>query len=388
VHSTPSRCALRHRTAVGAVRPSRTPDYQPFRSDSDIGQLIGAAVFAACLAFITPRANAQRVVHEVTCRPATTPPAYEPRVRTAIVYDNFTGIFDSSDAAPNLCVNILEDVSFAPGPWASAAPAGQVRTITEISYGLWVYSGFLTVPEDVLFIFWRAEDVRFEGWTGAGSEMFRPDAEPFAVLRVPRPLDFYYRLTSDLSSLPDGGIRVPDGARGFVLHAAWVQAGYTPARFQDLGEGLYGGCNFEYYRGFVFGSSSMSPSGENPAVVGSTQLSYGRDMATTSMCPSLGRFIGNGGPPAAVGDVEHRWWSGNPARGLRLQFRGTVPSCGTADFNRDGVPGDDADIAAFFGCLAGNCCQPCESVDFNDDGDAGTDQDIEAFFRVLAGMPC
>jgi hypothetical protein len=60
----------------------------------------------------------------------------------------------------------------------------------------------------------------------------------------------------------------------------------------------------------------------------------------------------------------------------------------TADFNGDGDIGTDADIQAFFACLAGDCCATCGSADFNGDGDIGTDADIESFFRVLAGGPC
>jgi hypothetical protein len=65
-------------------------------------------------------------------------------------------------------------------------------------------------------------------------------------------------------------------------------------------------------------------------------------------------------------------------------------ACGTSDFNGDGDFGTDADIEAFFACLAGNCCPTCfvGGADFNMDGDTGTDADIEAFFRVLAGSPC
>jgi hypothetical protein len=64
--------------------------------------------------------------------------------------------------------------------------------------------------------------------------------------------------------------------------------------------------------------------------------------------------------------------------------------CGSADFNCDGDTGTDADIEAFFTCLAGTCPQaPCGSTaDFNGDGDVGTDADIEAFFRVLGGGTC
>jgi hypothetical protein len=63
------------------------------------------------------------------------------------------------------------------------------------------------------------------------------------------------------------------------------------------------------------------------------------------------------------------------------------PPC-NADFNGDGDVGTDADIYAFFQCLAGNCCPTCGPADFNGDGDVGTDADIRSFFSVLAGGPC
>jgi hypothetical protein len=67
-----------------------------------------------------------------------------------------------------------------------------------------------------------------------------------------------------------------------------------------------------------------------------------------------------------------------------------VQVCGSPDFDCDGDIGTDADIEAFFTCLAGNCPgAPCNnSADFNGDGDIGTDADIESFFRVLAGGAC
>jgi hypothetical protein len=64
------------------------------------------------------------------------------------------------------------------------------------------------------------------------------------------------------------------------------------------------------------------------------------------------------------------------------------PTCGTGDFNNDGDSSTDADIEAFFACIAGNCCAACQSSDFDGDGDSSTDADIEAFFRVLAGGNC
>ncbi len=73
---------------------------------------------------------------------------------------------------------------------------------------------------------------------------------------------------------------------------------------------------------------------------------------------------------------------GHETRGL---LRHSLP---TTDFDHDGASGTDADIEAFFACLAGSCCPTCGTADFNSDGDTGTDADIEAFFRVLAGGTC
>ncbi len=75
-------------------------------------------------------------------------------------------------------------------------------------------------------------------------------------------------------------------------------------------------------------------------------------------------------------------------RGYGLLDAARASSYCSADFNGDGDTGTDADIEAFFACLAGNCCPLCATADFNGDGDAGTDADIESFFRVLGGGAC
>jgi hypothetical protein len=64
------------------------------------------------------------------------------------------------------------------------------------------------------------------------------------------------------------------------------------------------------------------------------------------------------------------------------------PACWGNDFNGDGAVATDADIEAFFACIAGSCCPTCAPADFNGDGTPGTDADIDAFFRVLAGEAC
>jgi hypothetical protein len=86
-------------------------------------------------------------------------------------------------------------------------------------------------------------------------------------------------------------------------------------------------------------------------------------------------------------DLNSPSFFGDPTAFVRVHFTPTS-TCGSADFNGDGDLGTDSDIAAFFSCLAGDCCATCGSADFNGDGDLGTDSDIESFFRVLAGGPC
>jgi Protein of unknown function (DUF1565). len=92
-------------------------------------------------------------------------------------------------------------------------------------------------------------------------------------------------------------------------------------------------------------------------------------------------------PVLTPGAYNGRCYAPTPSIGA---YEGAVVGvgCGTADVNNDGDAGTDADIEAFFACLAGNCCATCWTADFNDDGDVGTDADIEAFFRVLAGGSC
>jgi hypothetical protein len=93
---------------------------------------------------------------------------------------------------------------------------------------------------------------------------------------------------------------------------------------------------------------------------------------------------------ASAGMVARvRLWDGALTAQQVAALDGNPPApCGSADFNHDGDSATDADIEAFFACIAGNCCATCDSADFNGDGDSGTDADIEAFFRVLAGGTC
>jgi hypothetical protein len=76
--------------------------------------------------------------------------------------------------------------------------------------------------------------------------------------------------------------------------------------------------------------------------------------------------------------VVHRYESPAGVATYVYEFLGAGP----ADFDGDGDLGTDADIEAFFACLADPACR---AADFDCDGDSGTDLDIAAFFRCLSG---
>jgi hypothetical protein len=120
------------------------------------------------------------------------------------------------------------------------------------------------------------------------------------------------------------------------------------------------------------------------------QIAYGSpctDAGDNSLTPNFGQDIAYGyrfRDDPAVPDTG----AGTPPiidiGAYEVQQRGHCP----VDFNNDGDFGTDADIEAFFACLAGNCCAYCETMDVNNDGDFGTDADIEFFFRLLVGEGC
>ncbi len=65
-----------------------------------------------------------------------------------------------------------------------------------------------------------------------------------------------------------------------------------------------------------------------------------------------------------------------------------LPTCGSIDFNGDGLFPDDNDLVEFLTVLAGGECSPgntCGSIDYNGDGLFPDDNDLVDFLTVLAG---
>ncbi len=98
--------------------------------------------------------------------------------------------------------------------------------------------------------------------------------------------------------------------------------------------------------------------------------------------------------PNAIGAVAATYAGTNSIyRGPSLVvFPGgpVLPTCGSIDFNRDGLFPDDSDLVDFLNVLAGGICSTdpepgCDTIDFNGDGLFPDDNDLIDFLIVLAG---
>jgi hypothetical protein len=85
-----------------------------------------------------------------------------------------------------------------------------------------------------------------------------------------------------------------------------------------------------------------------------------------------------------------RHWSlpRNPSSPAAALFVGGCRTCGTIDFNNNGVFPEDQDVIDFFDAFAAQPCPTCSGIDFNDNGVFPEDQDVIDFFNVLAGGAC
>ncbi len=137
----------------------------------------------------------------------------------------------------------------------------------------------------------------------------------------------------------------------------------------------------------------------------------GEPVTTPGMTVTIRRVDGGpgnitAGPAAqtAPGEFEFVMTAADPADYRTDSFEITVQEAGRSvvlmplasarvwqcptDFDGDHDTGTDADIEAFFACLAGDCCALCLDTDINGDGDTGTDADIERFFALLVTGGC
>lgn len=207
---------------------------------------------------------------------------------------------------------------------------------------------------------------------------------------------------------------VPNGATGtlsYTIHAEGglsASSGLSVARWQF--QSVLGGAAYNMSKGGQVNSPDNPPVGYHGDPMGdftvTINFTYGTAMQLDVECQgqagASNSFTSMG--HAEVTNFRFYWGgisnvtaNGSPITNYHVgsqtgtDYGGALPPpCQSADFNCDGDIGTDADIEAFFACIAGNCPPPpCTSTaDFNGDGDIGTDADIESFFRVLAGGTC
>jgi hypothetical protein len=201
---------------------------------------------------------------------------------------------------------------------------------------------------------------------GANNAQYFNTAIPNPAL----PNNAIYALWDDLSPNTNGDIYYTTigEAPNRVFIVEWfdvAQHGLTPRTSENFQVLLYEGTNHIEFR---YGNISLDPG---------TDFTVGIENSTGTVAHSIP------GPSLGTGNTSVRISSIAPQSPCALL-------CGTSDFDGDGDSGTDADIEAFFSCLAGSCCDTCWHLgaDFDADGDAGTDADIEAVFRVRAGGNC
>jgi hypothetical protein len=232
------------------------------------------------------------------------PGGYSSRA-VGFVYDNLSQTFGQTPTRWGSVANwkhLLEDISFVPGPWASA-PA---RIIDQISWGIRRAAGG-PYAADINFKFWAKNDVNYAGFLAPGDVMINPGATPIANITIvltnqgtPSSGAVGNQFTSTLTT----PIAIPDD--GFWLEASIYEPGTSTFLTTD---------NFRW----VVATNSNLEAPANPATIGSTVVDIGFD------ADNNGTFTG---APAAGATIERRIYNlGSPTRsaGYMFRVRGDIP---------------------------------------------------------------
>lgn len=228
---------------------------------------------------------------------------------------------------------ILDDVSFAPGPWASP----QTKLITRMVAGMGTTAGGRF---DAHFIFWRASDFNYAGFTGDGTSMINQAGTPISVL-PPITFDFPANtgdfVSVDLSGLSGGGVTIPSDVTDIVIEC-WISAegGTTQTAAADPGS-------------FIFATNSNLLG--NSAIPGTTVADYGRDfnfdgvLAGRALAENVAgaerRFItAVNGNPTGPANVSLNWGCA-----LYGNFTATPPAATSIGCIADGVTTRSGSVA-------------------------------------------
>ena len=211
-----------------------------------------------------------------------------------IVYNGSSNSFSFTGFSLGTCSHILEDVSFAGGPYGPSFTGTRQITGMEYSYGL---TGG-TASWDMRFSVYRPSDVNFAGFSGDNTGMVNPAATPYYTLTV---TGFDTNICPGFTTrtgfflLPSGGFTMPTGDSGLALDVAFMEPGIdgtVPISSTNLFQ-----TNITTTRTYFFVGTNTNaaftpsaPSGSlsfatlqtaqgsgNPAAPGYTHPQYGRD---------------------------------------------------------------------------------------------------------------
>ncbi len=141
-----------------------------------------------------------------------------------IVYNGSSNSFAFTGFSLGVCSHILEDVSFAGGPYGPSFAGTRQITGMEYSYGL---TGG-TAAWDMRFSVYRPTDVNFAGFSGDGSGMVDPSATPYYTLTV---TGFDTNICPGFTTrtgfflLPGDGFTMPTGDSALALDVAFMEPG-------------------------------------------------------------------------------------------------------------------------------------------------------------------
>ncbi|HEX8875640.1 MAG TPA: hypothetical protein VF777_02765, partial [Phycisphaerales bacterium] len=266
---------------------------------------------------------------------------------SVIIYDNTTNTLNSANVAQGTtlatCSYILEDISFAGGPYQPSFTGDRVLTGTTYHYFL----GAGTASWDIRHSYYRPSDVNFAGFGGDGNGMIDPNATPYYTLTV---TGFDTNLcpnfggVSNFFALPSE-VDVPAGDTGLVLAAAYVEPG-TPGTAPITSTNLLQVNQTTSRVSLYFGTNTLAtnidtnpgtagiqpPAGAqteaflaaagSPASPGYTHIQYGRD--TTFSGTFLGQSLVNSGVGTAPNINERRYLSTQRSLGFVVGFAGAV----------------------------------------------------------------
>lgn len=177
---------------------------------------------------------------------------------------NTTGLFRFLAEAN--AKHILDDFTFAPGPWSSQA----TRVIDGMDFAVW--SG-LSTDFKVRIRLWDLADVNFLGFTGDGTDMINPAGAPLRDWMV-IPTTFNYSNEGFVQinvPLPGGPLAIPVSVNGVAIEIQTIDP-ITELPGATVPGGTFTSCNS------ARGAADASPaSSVNPSVPGFSSPSYGRD---------------------------------------------------------------------------------------------------------------